>query len=483
MEQPDPPMRGLYIGGTWRPAAAHFPVWDPATEELIAEVADASSADALSALDAAAGAQAAWAAWRARARADLLHRAHHIMRQRADVFVRTMIRESGKPLAEAKGEFELSADFLLWYAEQVAHLHGTYAPASRGDYRVIATHQPIGPCLLITPWNFPLLMIARKAGAALAAGCTIIVKSAEETPLTAALFVQVLIDAGFPPGVVNLLSTSQASAISAPLLDDPRLRKISFTGSTAVGSALLGLAAKHIVGAAMELGGDGPFLVLDDADVDLAVEQAIICKFRNAGQACVAANRIIVDHKVEEEFTAKFVARTRALSVGPGIDGSDVGPIISARQRTRVIDLLGRLQNDGAELLLGGKPIEGKGFFFEPTVLRFPAIDERLCGVELFAPIATMVPATSLEEAVQFANATHYGLAAYVFTRDISRAITIGEQLQFGMVGINRGIMADPAAPFGGTKSSGLGREGGHHGIYEFMEEKYLALTVEDRGA
>lgn len=470
----------LFIAGEWRETNARFPVDDPATGEVIAEVADGSGGDARDALDAAVEAQSAWAAWTPRARAELLRRAHGILLERADLIIRTMTIESGKPLAEARGEFMLSADFWLWYAEQVAHVHGSYAPASRGGYRVIATYQPIGPCLLVTPWNFPLLMIARKAGAALAAGCAVIVKSAQETPLTAALFVQVLEDAGFPAGVVNLLSTSNASAISKPLLEDSRLRKISFTGSTGVGSTLLELAAKNIVSASMELGGDGPFIVLEDADIDLAVEQAILCKFRNAGQACVAANRIIVHETVASEFTQKFVTRARALRVGSGLDDNDVGPVISARQLDRVGTLVRQLTDAGAEVLLGGMAIESAGHFFAPTILRIAEVDEKLCGQELFAPVATLFTVASTAEAVEFANATHYGLAAYLFTKDISRAMTIGERLDFGMVGINRGIMADPSAPFGGTKASGLGREGGHRGIHEFMEEKYLALTVDE---
>jgi succinate-semialdehyde dehydrogenase/glutarate-semialdehyde dehydrogenase len=470
----------LYIDGAWRSTEATFEVLNPANGLPIASVANASNADAQAALDAAVAAQAAWRGVSPRARATLFHKAHALLLQRADIIIRTMTLESGKPLTESRGEFNLSAEFFLWYAEQIAHLHGTFADGSHGGYRVVASHQPVGPCLLITPWNFPLLMIARKAGAALAAGCTVITKSAQETPLTSALFVQALHDAGFPRGVINLIHTTSASSVSALLMEDRRLRKVSFTGSTGVGSKLLQQAAPNIINASMELGGDGPFVVLEDADVDLAVEQAIICKFRNAGQACVAANRIIVHRAVEQEFTRKFVERTKALRVGNGLESVDVGPIISARQRQRVQHLVGTLKDAGGEILAGGKPLEGDGYFFEPTVLRFAEAGDALCGEELFAPVAAIFPVDSIAEAIAFANDTRFGLAAYLFTKDLSRAIALSERLDFGMVGVNRGIMADPAAPFGGVKASGLGREGGHDGIYEFLEPKYLAITVKD---
>lgn len=395
-----------------------------------------------------------------------------------------MTLESGKPLAEARAEFQLSADFFLWYTEQIAHLHGSFAEGSRGGYRIVTTHQPVGPTLLITPWNFPLLMIARKAGAALAAGCTAVVKSARETPLTCTLFVQALHDAGFPPGVVNLVHTTGSAAMSEAIMYDPRLRKVSFTGSTEVGSTLLRQAAPGIVNASMELGGDGPLLVLDDADVELAAGQAVVAKFRNAGQACVAANRIIVHEAVADAFTARFVELTRALKVGSGFDpDTDVGPIISARQRDDVARLVTQFDDIDATRLTGGGPLEGDGYFFEPTVFEVHDRDNELCNRELFAPIATIYRVSSTAEAIDFANRTRYGLAAYVFTKDLSRAFAVGERLEFGMVGVNRGIMADPAAAFGGIKASGLGREGGQDGIYEFLEPKYLAVTVDEEGA
>lgn len=475
---------GLYINGAWQRAGADFPVVNPATGKEIARVADGSASDALRALDAAAGAQAAWRAVPPRKRASLFHQAHRLLTERAEAIVETMTLESGKPLAEARGEFQLSADFFLWYAEQIAHLHGTYADGSNGGYRVVTAYQPVGPSLLITPWNFPLLMIARKAGAALAAGCTVVVKSAKETPLTCALFTEVLHDAGFPPGVVNLVHTTTSSAVSAAVMADRRLRKVSFTGSTVVGTKLLGQAAPGIMNAAMELGGDGPFVVLDDADLDLAAEQAVICKFRNAGQACVAANRIIVHEAVASAFTEKFLAATARLRVGDGFDPTvTVGPIISRQQLDNVARLVDAFRESDATLLAGGSALPGDGYFFEPTVFAVNHCEPGLCNTELFAPIATIYRVKSAAEAVEFANDTRYGLAAYVFTRDISRAIALSEQLDFGMVGINRGIMADPAAAFGGVKASGLGREGGHDAIYEFLEPKYLAITVDEKAA
>lgn len=473
-----------FIGGAWTAGADRFAVYDPATGDEIARVADSTAEAGIAALDAASAAQAAWRAVAPRDRADLFARAHRLLLERADAISEVMTLESGKPLSEARAEFQLSADFFLWYTEQIAHLHGSYAEGSRGGYRVVTTHQPVGPTLLITPWNFPLLMIARKAGAALAAGCTAVVKSARETPLTCALFVQALDDAGFPPGTVNLVHTTSSSAFSAAVMADRRLRKVSFTGSTEVGTTLLRQAAPGIVNASMELGGDGPFVVLDDADIELAARQAVVAKFRNAGQACVAANRIVVHEAVADAFIARFVELTENLHVGDGFDpATDVGPIISESQRDGVARLVDDLGAIDATLLAGGHAVEGPGYFFEPTVFEVHDRDNEVCHRELFAPIAAIYRVASTAEAIEFANDTRYGLAAYVFTRDLSRAIAVAERLDFGMVGINRGIMADPAAPFGGIKSSGLGREGGQDGIYEFLEPKYLAVTVDEEGA
>lgn len=472
---------GLFIGGEWRTAETTFAVLDPATGDEIAQMSDGGPADAIAALDAAADAQSRWRHVAPRDRADLFTRAHGLLLSRAAEFADVMTAESGKPLTESRAEFALSAEFFLWYTEQIAHLHGTWAPASHGGYRVITTHQPVGPALLITPWNFPMLMIARKAGAALAAGCPVIVKSAKETPLTCALFVETLREAGFPSGVVNLVHTTDSGPVSAALMADERLRKVSFTGSTSVGATLLEQAAPGIINTSMELGGDGPFIVLDDADVELAAQQAVVSKFRNAGQACVAANRIIVHTDVIGQFTERFVELTKQLVVGNGFEaGVDVGPIISERQRDTVVGLVDTLRAAGAELLVGGSAHDGAGYFFEPTVFRVHDRPEELCSRELFAPIATVYEVGSTAEAIAFANDTKYGLAAYVFTKDLSRAVAVSERLDFGMVGVNRGIMADPAAAFGGVKASGLGREGGHDAIHDYLEPKYLALTVNE---
>jgi succinate-semialdehyde dehydrogenase/glutarate-semialdehyde dehydrogenase len=472
---------GLFINGEWLDTLDTFDVVNPSTGDVIAKMSDGKAIHASLALDAADSAQKEWGKVAPRVRANLFHKTHALLVEKSEIFAEIMTSESGKPLHEARAEFNLSADFFLWFAEQIAHLHGTYASGSNGGYRVVTTHHPVGPCFLVTPWNFPFLMIARKAGAALAAGCTVITKSAKETPLTSAIFVKILEDAGFPKGVINLIHTTSSSPISSTLMSDSRLRKVSFTGSTGVGSTLLKLAAPNIINSSMELGGDAPFIVLKDADIDLAVQQAVICKFRNAGQACVAANRIIVHVDVEEEFTRKFVELTKKLVVGDGFEKVDVGPIISHSQRENVKNLVEQLKGIGGELLTGGEAIEGPGFFFEPTVFRIIDRGYNLCNEELFAPIATIYPIASVQEAIDFANHTNYGLTAYVFSENLSTAVAVSESLEFGMVGVNRGIMADPAAPFGGVKSSGTGREGGHDGIYEFLEPQYLAITINDK--
>ena len=473
---------GLFIDGAWCRSGQEIPVVNPSNTQTITSVADGSGDHVIEALAAADRASESWRHWAPRARADLFHRAHSLLISRADAFADVMTMESGKPRAEALGEFNLSASFFQWYAEQVAHLHGRYQEGSPGGYRVIETHQPVGPSFLVTPWNFPMLMSARKAGAALAAGCTVVMKSARETPLTAALFVETLQAAGFPAGVINLIHTSNSAEVSERIMSDSRLRKVSFTGSSAVGTVLLKQAASLIINSSMELGGDGPFIVLDDADIDLAVREAVVCKFRNAGQACVAANRIILHESIAEEFTEKFVAASAELKVGDGFDPEvSVGPIITERQLQRVAGLVESFQTAGGTLLSGGSRIDGEGFFFEPTVFRFDSKDHDFCNDELFAPIAALYTVSSVEEALEFANDTHYGLSAYVFSKDLSRVVTVAERLDFGMVGVNRGIMSDPKAPFGGIKESGLGREAGHEGIYEFLEPKYIALTIDEQ--
>lgn len=471
----------LLIGGSWIDSTPRFTVDDPATGDVLGEVSDANAEHALAALAAADGAQAAWGALNPRTRARLLRVAYELISERSQQFIDVMVAESGKPVTEATAEFALSAAFFESAVEQVAHIEGGFSAGSNPGYRVITTHQPVGPSLLITPWNFPMLMGARKISAALAAGCTVIVKSAQQTPFTLALLARTLEDAGLPAGVVNLLHTTRSNDISTPLIADRRLRKLSFTGSTSVGSRLLEQSARNIVSTSMELGGNAPFIVLDDADVDLAVREAIACKFRNAGQACVAANRIILQRAIADEFTEKFVAATAALSVGGGFSaGVDMGPMISESQRDRIAALVRGAVNEGAELLTGGATLNREGWFYAPTVLRAVPRTSGLACNEIFGPVAVLHTVDSAAEAVAFANDTEYGLAGYVFTQDISRAIRLGEELECGMVGVNRGIMADPVAPFGGVKMSGLGREGGAHGVEEFLEPHYIALTVDE---
>lgn len=472
---------GIFLDGRWLDLTETFGVLNPANGETIGEISDSTDDHAAEALDLASGVSASWASWAPAKRARLMHRATDLLHERRVEIAAVMVEEAGKPKAEALGEVDLSVSFLRWYAEQVAHLHGTSAPGSNGGYRIITGHRPVGPTLTITPWNFPLLMSARKAGAALAAGCPVIIKSAKETPLTAAMFVQALADAGLPAGTVALLHTTSSAPISERLLADRRLRKLSFTGSTGAGQTLLRNAADNIVDSSMELGGDAPFVVLDDADVDKAVDQAIACKFRNSGQACVAANRFILQEGIAEEFTDKFIEKTREIIVGAGDqDDTDMGPVINERALTSLSDTVDQLQREGAELLIGGEPIASPGYFFQPTVFKMPKGTEKEIHEELFSPVATIFTVETVAEAIAAANQSPFGLAGYVFTENVSRAIAVSERLELGMVGINRGIMADPAAPFGGVKASGLGREGGHEGIYEFLEPQYLALTVDE---
>ncbi len=470
---------GIHINGEWIDLADTFAVVDPATGDEFAAVSDGRARHALDALDAAHAAQGSWADIAPRVRADLLHTVHQLLTDRAEAFTDVMVLEAGKPRTEAAGEVSLTLDFVKWLAEQAAHVHGSYARASRSDFRILTTAQPVGPALLGSPWIFPVLIPVRKAAAALAAGCTAIMKPAAQTPLTAALFMQTLVDAGLPAGVMNLVHTTRPAELSEHLMQDQRLRKVSFTGSVAVGSLMLRQSARNITSVQLELGGNGPFIVLDDADLDNAVEQAIAAKFRNAGQACVAANRIILHQAIAAEFTERFVEQTRNLVVGPGYrNGVDVGPMISDSQRDATAETVESIVGEKAELLIGGKPIGGDGYFFEPTVLRMREKAPEFSCQELFAPVAPLFTVNSVDEAIEFANDTVYGLAGYLFTRDLSRAIGISERLDVGMVGVNRGIMADPAAPFGGLKTSGLGREGGHSALEEFLETKYVALTV-----
>lgn len=470
---------GLYINGQWEAGSDSFVVVNPATDEPLGDCASASVADALRALDAAVAAQPEWTAVAPRVRAEMMHALHDEVRRRGDSIVEAMVLESGKPIAEAQGELAITLDFMRWFAEECAHVHGSYARASRADFRIITTKVPIGPTLLITPWNFPVLLPYRKVAAALAAGCTTILKPAEETPYTCAILAEAIETVGFPPGVFNLVHSTKAAEISEALMNDARLRKVSFTGSSRVGSIMAKQGAANITSVQLELGGNGPFIILEDADLDVAVDHAMMAKFRNAGQACVAANRIIVMRPIAEEFTQRFLAKVKALKVGAGYEsGVEVGPLISKRQQETITATVQELVASNAEILIGGSQVDGDGYFYEPTVLRMTSAAPEFSCSELFAPVAPIYVVDTVEEALAFANATDMGLSGYLFTRDINSAISIAERMEVGMIGVNRGIMTDPAAPFGGMKRSGTGREGGHDALDEFLETKYIALTV-----
>ena len=472
---------GIFVAGIWRNSSANslIPVIDPATGEELGCVADASLDDAMEALDAAAAAQQTWGSSKPRLRAELLRLAFDAVIDRTEDFAWTISREMGKPLQEARGEVAYAAEFLRWFSEQISAQTGNYGPAPAGDYRIITTRQPVGPSLLITPWNFPLAMGTRKIGAALAAGCTSIVKPASQTPLTMHLLVEVMRSVGIPDGVVNLVTTSKSSEQSAALMRDRRLRKVSFTGSTGVGSSLLKQAADNVMASSMELGGNGPFVVLADADVEAAAQGAAIAKFRNAGQACVAANRIIVHRNVMPEFKRYFLKEVAQLQVGPGTaEGTTVGPLIDAKQRRGVLQLVEEAKEQGATVLAGGAEVEGKGFFMEPTVLEGISHESSIARSEIFGPVAVLYEAESDDNAIEMANDTEYGLVSYLYTENLRKAVSSAERLQSGMVGINRAIISEAASPFGGIKASGLGREGGPTGIEEYQDMKYIALTL-----
>ncbi|WP_046320001.1 NAD-dependent succinate-semialdehyde dehydrogenase [Mycobacterium sp. UM_Kg1] len=470
----------LMLGGTATPAVAggRFAVYNPATEGVLAEIADAGPADAARAMDLAAATQGAWAATPARRRAEILRRAFELIEQYRDRFALSITLEMGKPLAESHAEVTYGAEFLRWFSEEAVRINGRYTAAPSGNGRILVAKQPVGPTLAITPWNFPLAMGTRKVAAAVAAGCTMVVKPAPDTPLTMLLFAEVMAEAGLPEGVLSVLPTSDAAAVAGPLLADPRLRKLTFTGSTAVGKSLLAQAAGRVLRTSMELGGNAPFVVFADADVDAAVEGALAAKMRNGGEACTAANRIHVDNAVLEEFTAKLTARMAKLTLGDGTQaGVDLGPLINQRQRSKVGELVDDAVDRGATLLLGGQPVPGPGYFYPPTVLTEIPSGARLLTEEVFGPVAAIAGFDGEEAGVAAANATEFGLAAYIYTRDLDRALRVAERVESGMVGVNRGIISDPAAPFGGIKESGLGREGGAEGIEEYLETKYIALT------
>lgn len=472
---------GLFIDGVWRASStgARFEVENPATGWSVASIADASDDDALDALASASAAQEAWGHTSSRHRAEILRNAFNLIQERRSEFAAVVTAEMGKPLAESMGEVNYGAEFFRWFSEQATQVHGDFGSNPAGEFRIITTKVPVGPSLLITPWNFPLAMGTRKIGAALAAGCTVILKPAAQTPLTAALLIQVLVDAGVPSGVVNFIPTTDAASQSRVLMADARLRKVSFTGSTGVGSTLLHQAADNVLRTSMELGGNGPFIILEDANIDAAVEGAMLAKFRNGGQSCVAANRFIVHAAIAERFTQALAARARMLVTGNGVlDGVTIGPLIDGRQRARVQEYVAEAISAGARVVCGAHIVEGDGYFYEPTVLADVPVGARISSEEIFGPVATITVARDYEHAIALANDTPFGLAAFLYTRDVSLAFSVAERLEVGMVGINRGLVSEAGAPFGGMKASGLGREGGQLGIEEYLETKYFALSL-----
>lgn len=470
---------GLFVGGAWRPAGddAVFPVVDPSTGDTLTEVADAGAGDALDALGAAAAAQESWGRTPARERAEILRRAYELIVARIDDLALLMTLEMGKPLAESRGEVGYAAEFLRWFSEEASRVAGSYARSPDGGSRMLVMRGPVGPCVLITPWNFPLAMGTRKIGPAIAAGCTTVLKPAEQTPLSALMLASILAEAGLPEGVLNVITTSRPGEVTAPVLADPRTRKLSFTGSTEVGRLLLRQAADNVLRTSMELGGNAPFLVFPDADLDAAVEGAVLAKMRNIGEACTAANRFHVHGRVAEEFAGRLADRLSAMRVGRGTEpGVEVGPLIDEDGRGKVTDLVRDAVGRGAQVITGGEPLPGAGYFYQPTVLAHIQPGSRLLSEEIFGPVAPVATFDDEGEALAWANDTPYGLVAYVYTRDVDRALRVSERLDYGMVGLNRGLVSNPAAPFGGVKHSGLGREGGVVGIDEFLETKYVAL-------
>jgi succinate-semialdehyde dehydrogenase/glutarate-semialdehyde dehydrogenase len=469
---------GLLIGGEWGAGqgGGTFPVLDPATEEPLAEVADGSVADALDAVEAAHAALRGWAATPPRQRSEILRRAFELMTQRTEQFARLMSAENGKSLRDSRGEAVYAAEFFRWYAEEAVRIEGTLMRAPSGANRIVTLRQPIGVSVLVTPWNFPAAMATRKIGPALAAGCTVVLKPASETPLTALAVAGLLSEAGLPDGVVNVLTSRKSGATVSAMLHDPRVRKLSFTGSTEVGRILLREAADNVINCSMELGGNAPFLIFEDADIPAAVEGALIAKMRNGGEACTSANRFYVHEAVAGEFTQAFAARLAALKVGPGLDeATEVGPLVNEDTRSKVAGLVDGAATDGATVVTGGRAPDRRGFYYEPTLIDAVPAQAAILGTEIFGPVAPVVRFTDEADAIRWANATEFGLVSYVYTRDLRRGLRVSEALEAGMIGLNRGLVSDPAAPFGGVKQSGIGREGAHDGLLEFTETKYIA--------
>jgi succinate-semialdehyde dehydrogenase / glutarate-semialdehyde dehydrogenase len=471
----------LFIGGKWVDAGsdATFDVLDPSTGQVLCAVADASPADGMAALEAAVAAQTAFAAIPPRQRADMLMRAFTLLHERVDDLALLMTLEMGKPLPEARGEILYAAEFFRHFAEEAVRINGGYQVAPAGGSRFLITKQPVGPCLLITPWNFPMAMGTRKLGPAIAAGCTSVIKPAAQTPLSMLALADILRESGVPDGVVNVVTTTRAGQVMEPMIRSGLARKLSFTGSTDVGRRLLEQCADKVLRTSMELGGNAPFIVFEDADLDAAVEGAINAKMRNSGEACTAANRIYVHADVIDEFGTRLAEKMAALPVGRGVEeGVRVGPLIDDGARQKVQELVEDAVGRGAQVLLGGEKLDQPGFFYPPTVLTGVPESARMRHEEIFGPVAPLSSFTTEEEVLAEANDTEFGLVSYVYTNDLNRALRVAEGLEAGMVGLNQGVVSNPAAPFGGVKQSGLGREGGSAGIEEFLETKYIGITL-----
>lgn len=470
---------GLLIDGQWVDSVSNetLDVTNPATGETLATLASASEEDARRALDAAAGVQAEWAKTPARERAEILRRAFELVTERREEFATLMTLEMGKPLSEARGEVDYGAEYLRWFSEETARQYGNAFRSPDGTTNIITRRKPVGPCLLITPWNFPLAMATRKVAPAVAAGCTMVLKSAKLTPLTAQYFAQTMMDAGLPAGVLNVVTGKSASAISGPVMSDSRLRKVSFTGSTSVGKTLLKQAADNVLRTSMELGGNAPFLVFEDADLDQAVDGLMAAKMRNMGEACTAANRVLVHEDVAEEFTQKAAAKLKEFTVGNGLDESvTCGPLIEESAVENLVALVADATDKGAEVVVGGNRLEGDGFFFEPTLITGVTPEMRVVKEEIFGPVIAIQTFSTEDEALSMANDTEYGLGSYAFTEDSDRLWRVADGLEFGLFGANVGAFSNAAAPFGGVKHSGMGREGGAEGLDEYTEVQYMCV-------
>ena len=469
---------GLWIGGEERPGSSTFDVLNPATDEVLISIANATPEDGIAALDAAAGVQKEWAATAPRERGEILRSVFEAITDRADEFATLMTLEMGKVYAESMGEVKYGSEFFRWFAEEAVRIGGRYTRSPAGNGRIIVTKSAVGPCLAITPWNFPLAMGTRKIGPAMAAGCTMVIKPAQETPLTMLLLAKLMDEAGLPKGVLSILPTSKPGDLTTALIDDGRLRKLTFTGSTGVGKALAKQSADKLLRLSLELGGNAPFIVFDDADVDAAVEGALLAKMRNGGEACTASNRFHVANAVRAEFTEKLVKRMSEFKLGNGLeDGSTLGPLVNAKQVATVEDLVSDAVAKGATVAVGGVAPEGPGHFYPATVLADVPATARIFKEEVFGPVAPVIGFDTEEEGIAATNDTEYGLAAYIYTQGLDRALRVAEAIEAGMVGVNRGVISDPAAPFGGVKESGFGREGGSEGIEEYLDTKYIALT------